>query len=682
MYEGTIECSHDFYLKVYHLSLLSGDITYDEQDFLLIDECGDLNPVTIEIFKLLPARIKIAVGDTCVSGNTRILTSKGWRRVTSVISSLEKNKQVLVKSYDKVLNKFVYLPASNPQRKGIKQTYKLKTSRSSLVATDDHKVLTVDGYKTLKDLKVDDLVLKYVNKGKNGYAHILSDDQYQVCLGSFFGDGCILKTSRNNIYRLGLGHTEKQLPYLLWKMNFFATTVQKDLNVVLPTTAEIKGSSFISSLSYSVHTKSFGLVKEFTVDDVYKMNALALAVWVMDDGSIKARSKSNKILGITISTNSFTYKENLMFVDMLKANFGLEAVVGKDREYFELNFRTKDSARLLQIIKPYVNDCFVGKFKEESSDVYAPVVPEFVYAVDPVLSITPEKLEEVFDITVEGTNNYVASNTAQKANHSGIVTHNCQNVYGFNHTVNAFDILKDSATLFNLTKSFRVADTIAVKLEKFCKNYIDDDMVFTGVKVTDPTVVTTAYISRTNAGMITTMIELVQQKRAFSTVRSVADIFKLPLSLAFAKYEGSISDPAYKYLQGDIDDWYESPELQVNYKSPLLYIASLYTLDVSLSAAVSLILRNGKQDIINAYNFVKANQGKDKTVWLGTAHSFKGLEYDKIIINDDLNKSTLKAIGLADSDMSDEDKLQERNLYYVACSRAKKELYNATILEM
>lgn len=258
----------------------------------------------------------------------------------------------------------------------------------------------------------------------------------------------------------------------------------------------------------------------------------------------------------------------------------------------------------------------------------------------------------------------------------------CQNVYGFNHTVNAFDILKDSATLFNLTKSFRVADTIAVKLEKFCKNYIDDDMVFTGVKVTDPTVVTTAYISRTNAGMITTMIELVQQKRAFSTVRSVADIFKLPLSLAFAKYEGSISDPAYKYLQGDIDDWYESPELQVNYKSPLLYIASLYTLDVSLSAAVSLILRNGKQDIINAYNFVKANQGKDKTVWLGTAHSFKGLEYDKIIINDDLNKSTLKAIGLADSDMSDEDKLQERNLYYVACSRAKKELYNATILEM
>lgn len=63
MAQGTIDCSHDFYLKNFHLSLASGDIVYPKYDLLMLDEAGDLNEVTLEIFKLLPARIKVAVGD-------------------------------------------------------------------------------------------------------------------------------------------------------------------------------------------------------------------------------------------------------------------------------------------------------------------------------------------------------------------------------------------------------------------------------------------------------------------------------------------------------------------------------------------------------------------------------------------------------------------------------------------
>ena len=63
MAQGTIECSHDFYLKNFHLSLATNDIVYPKYDLLMLDEAGDLNEVTLEIFKLLPARIKVAVGD-------------------------------------------------------------------------------------------------------------------------------------------------------------------------------------------------------------------------------------------------------------------------------------------------------------------------------------------------------------------------------------------------------------------------------------------------------------------------------------------------------------------------------------------------------------------------------------------------------------------------------------------
>jgi F-box protein 18 (helicase) len=63
MAQGTIECSHDFYLKNFHLSLATGDIIYPEYGLLMLDEAGDLNEVTLEIFKLLPAKVKVAVGD-------------------------------------------------------------------------------------------------------------------------------------------------------------------------------------------------------------------------------------------------------------------------------------------------------------------------------------------------------------------------------------------------------------------------------------------------------------------------------------------------------------------------------------------------------------------------------------------------------------------------------------------
>jgi F-box protein 18 (helicase) len=63
MAQGLIDCTHDFYLKNFHLSLHSGDISYPEYDLLMLDEAGDLNEVTLEIFKLLPSKIKVAVGD-------------------------------------------------------------------------------------------------------------------------------------------------------------------------------------------------------------------------------------------------------------------------------------------------------------------------------------------------------------------------------------------------------------------------------------------------------------------------------------------------------------------------------------------------------------------------------------------------------------------------------------------
>ena len=63
MSTGKIECSHDFYLKLFHIYLAEDKLNQVYYSLILLDEAGDLNEVTLEIFRLLKGKIKVAVGD-------------------------------------------------------------------------------------------------------------------------------------------------------------------------------------------------------------------------------------------------------------------------------------------------------------------------------------------------------------------------------------------------------------------------------------------------------------------------------------------------------------------------------------------------------------------------------------------------------------------------------------------
>lgn len=63
MTNGDISCSHSFYLKLYHILLANGQIAAPEVDLLMIDEAGDLTPISLDIFKLIKSPKKIMVGD-------------------------------------------------------------------------------------------------------------------------------------------------------------------------------------------------------------------------------------------------------------------------------------------------------------------------------------------------------------------------------------------------------------------------------------------------------------------------------------------------------------------------------------------------------------------------------------------------------------------------------------------
>ena len=74
MADKTLACSFGFYLKYYHILLARGIITFPQPyDLVMIDEFQDSQPVVLEIFKLIPAHTKMAVGDSDQSINGSFL---------------------------------------------------------------------------------------------------------------------------------------------------------------------------------------------------------------------------------------------------------------------------------------------------------------------------------------------------------------------------------------------------------------------------------------------------------------------------------------------------------------------------------------------------------------------------------------------------------------------------------
>ena len=256
-----------------------------------------------------------------------------------------------------------------------------------------------------------------------------------------------------------------------------------------------------------------------------------------------------------------------------------------------------------------------------------------------------------------------------------------QNIYQFNETINCFNVLHGQGTLLKMTQSFRVSSHIATKIEAFCHSYLDPNMQFRGVPLTDKSIRTRAFLTRTNGALIARMIVLNEKSIPYGLLRRPQEIFKVPLMLCSLKYQGFITDPAYKFIQADIDEWYESQTLKENYKNVLSYLAFLYSKDVQLTQAIRLLQRYGKATIIDTYEEARKHTKADQSYILATCHSCKGAEFDEVTIADDLNDTADEAVSKLSAGYSlDELTQAEReslNLYYVAVTRAAKELYNA-----
>ena len=186
---------------------------------------------------------------------------------------------------------------------------------------------------------------------------ILTDEEYQIILGSLLGDG-YLKNGRelpDSTY-LVLEHGIKQLNYLLWKgqklrnldSKFYQYYTFNQVKHRYATRNQVRSKSLylLGDLGKKIYKSDD---KFIDISLLETLNPLGLAIWYMDDGTY------NKGYS-TLSTQSlFNTEDNNIIVDFLKSKFNIQGSVKFDINDQPYIFFLRDQAqKLFDIIEPHM----------------------------------------------------------------------------------------------------------------------------------------------------------------------------------------------------------------------------------------------------------------------------------------------------------------------------------------
>ena len=179
---------------------------------------GALNNSNTTAIFINQLREKIGVMFGCLSYGTRVVLADG---TTEKIGKIVNQKlDVEVMSYDPDSDEVVPRRVVNWFDNGVAERFLQITveksggnGRAQFAATENHLIRTPGGWREAGELIAGDRVMA-------SETHRLSDQQWQVVLGSLMGDGNLSPHRRDrNGVRFRLGHGAKQSAYLDWKVS-------------------------------------------------------------------------------------------------------------------------------------------------------------------------------------------------------------------------------------------------------------------------------------------------------------------------------------------------------------------------------------------------------------------------------------------------------------------------------
>lgn len=430
--------------------------------------------------------------DECLTEDMGVLTDNGWYRINRLYDDyIAGNPLPLVKSYNITNSEYEYKPIIGALKSENRDIWEIRTEGLNKIrCTLNHMIYTQRGYVPVSDLIIgeDMVILDSPDKQKTKY--LLNSDQYQICLGSYLGDGHLDRMSKFYTYRLQITQGIKQQDYFMSKISAFNLEYHRNKS----------GYTGETSILSSNPTPVFALKMDIFNCVLSDISPLGLAIWYQDDGSL------NSGYSAVISTGSFSEEQNKILVNMLKNRFNLDAASHVDsRGYCYIRFNAKNSDKFFKLISPYMHPSMQYKTPIDISNnaitynsSYRNVGANFVSEISYVGTAT------VYDLTIEDNHNFITSKSTHRVdNKTGIIVHNCQdtdsvqmkfldafkesnfmlvgdtlqNIYSFRGTSNEFIKLLANAPGWEVIKLFtnyRSTNQICEYTNKFSAKYADD----------------------------------------------------------------------------------------------------------------------------------------------------------------------------------------------------------------
>lgn len=364
--------------------------------------------------------------DECFPYDQKVITDNGKIAIGSLFSNYIKDKHMpKALSYNEKTKEFEYKRIIAAAHKGKRNLVEVCSGNKKIKCTDNHPFLTTDGWVKASDLKDSDyLCLNSFNMQNSRW---LNENQLQVVIGSYLGDGALRRIS-NGIFRLSIIHGEDQSEYLKHKASIFRR---------LDNIESIEKNGYAQKQAYKFNTLSFGLPFEVSKTKkieceqwaIKKLNEKGLAIWFMDDGS-----KFSKDNGARFHTESFSEDSVYLLSEMLINKFKIECKVLNYKDYFYISLSKSGYTTLCEIIAPYVHEELsykIHNYESLNGGSYIWNNNYCNFSVSRVKNVVKcdEEPQHVFDIEVEDNHNFIACCGADtKNNNNGFIVHNCQNL--------------------------------------------------------------------------------------------------------------------------------------------------------------------------------------------------------------------------------------------------------------
>lgn len=184
----------------------------------------------------------------------------------------------------------------------------------------------------------------------------LTRRQREIIIGTLLGDGHLETQTAGRTFRLRIMHAASQREYIEWLYRELRTIVAGSLHEKCFT---VNGKHYRSYWFDTVNSSSLRFYahqfypcgkKQVPKLIAHLLTPLALAVWYMDDGSIKSYETRGRIL----NTQGFSRGDTERLIDALHKKFGISSRLRKQKEGFQIFIPSESYDVLVKLIEPHL----------------------------------------------------------------------------------------------------------------------------------------------------------------------------------------------------------------------------------------------------------------------------------------------------------------------------------------